>query len=53
MTVKKICIILVLLLFLAATVWFVVHYFHTSKQIYEGVLVYNRDCSVEQLYYQA
>ena len=53
MTVKKICVIVFLLLFLAVAVWFAFHYFHTSKQVYEGVLVYNRDSGVEQLYYQA
>lgn len=52
MTIKKICAIVVLLLFLVAAVWLAFHYFNTSKQIYEGVLVYNKDCGVEQSYYQ-
>lgn len=46
MTIKKVAAIMFLLLFIAAAVGLGYHYFHTSKQVYEGVLVYreqNRD----------
>ena len=52
MTIKKICAIVFLLLFLVVAVWLAFHYFNTSKQIYEGVLVYNKDCGVEESCYQ-
>ena len=50
MTIKKISIFLGLFLFLVVATFVAIHFFRTSKQVYDGVLVYNHGVVSEQQY---
>lgn len=55
MAVKKVISIVFLVLLIAAVIWIAYENFHTTKQVYEGVLVYAeelKDLEQKSIYYQ-